>query len=101
MVNISENFPTRQKQNTYVCGLEENMQDIYSCKLLNSDKEELSYDYIFKGSLQQQIKVFKRFQINFEEQDKLIDNSEQENHSHAIPSGEPLFSNQINHQNIL
>ena len=92
MVNISENFPTRQKQITCVCGLEENMQHIYSCKLLNSEKEELSYDYIFNGSLQQQIEVFKRFQINFEEREKLLDKSEQENHSHAIPSGEPLFS---------
>ena len=63
-----------------------------SCKLLNSEKEELSYDYIFNGSLQQQIEVFKRFQINFEEREKLLDKSEQENHSHAIPSGEPLFS---------
>ena len=69
------------------------MQHIYSCELLNSEKEDLSYNCLYKGTLQQQLKVFKRFQYNYEKLEQMkTDKSEKENSSHVILDEEPLFS---------
>ena len=66
MVWINANFPTKNEVDICFCGSTENMQHIYSCELLNSEKEDLSYNCLYKGTLKQQLKVFNRFQNNFE-----------------------------------
>ena len=93
MVRINANFPTKNEEDICLCGSTENMQHIYSCELLNSEKVDLSYNCLYNGTLQQQLKVFKRFQNNYETLEQMkTDKSEKENSSHGIPDEEPLFS---------
>ena len=93
MVRINANFPTKNEVDFCFCGSTENTQHIYSCELLNSEKEDLSYNCLYKGTLQQQLKVFKRFQYNYEKLEQMkTDKSEKENSSHAILDEEPLLS---------
>ena len=66
MVNISANFPSNSKIENCICNDEQNMQHIYSCQLLNSESEQLSYSYLYNGTLEEQVTVYKRFQNNFE-----------------------------------
>ena len=47
MVNISNNFPTKQKL-------------VDKCEKLNKDELIVSYEQIYKGTLTQQIKDIKR-----------------------------------------
>ena len=47
MVNISGNFPVKSKVENCIC------QHVYSCKLLNNKSEELSYNYLFNGNIQE------------------------------------------------
>ena len=45
MVNISANFPSNSKIDNCICNDDQNMQNIYSCQLLNKESEQLSYSY--------------------------------------------------------
>ena len=93
MFRINAKFPRKHWIDICFSGSTENMQHIYSCELLNSEKVDLSYNRLYNGTLQQQLKVFKRFQNNYETLEQMkTDKSEKENSSHAIPDGEPLFS---------
>ena len=93
MVNISGNFPVKSKVENCICQEEaENMQHVYSCKLLNNKSEEFSYNYLFNGNIQQQIKVYKRFKNNLEEREKLKTDLRKNDLDHTIPDGEPLYS---------
>ena len=60
-MNISNNFPTKQKLvDKCGCGELDNMEHIYSCEKLNKDELIVSYEQIYKGTLTQQIKDIKR-----------------------------------------
>ena len=87
MVRINANFHTKNEVDICLCRSTENMQHIYSCELLNSEKVDLSYNCLYNGTLQQQLKVFKRFQNNYETLEQMKTDS-----SHVIPYEEPLFS---------
>ena len=93
MVQISYNFPNNKKIKTCLCGQEEDMEHIYLCEILNKEKEQLiPYKQIFNGNISEQITIFKIFQKNMKEREKLL-NIERQNKEnfHVIPSGDPLY----------
>ena len=57
------------------CGAIESMQHIYSCKLLNENQIEISYDKLHNGNLKSQIKVFRRMKENLEIRNKMKTNN--------------------------
>ena len=67
------------------------MEHIYQCNVLNEEKIQISYNQLFCGNIEEQIKVYKRFQKNFELREKLKTNTK-ENFPHAIAEGEPQSS---------
>ena len=67
MTIIPSNYP--KPNETYIChcGLREDMKHIYICEMNNEEKEpELEYEKIHTGNISEQIKVFRKFEINFE-----------------------------------
>ena len=66
------------------------MEHIYSCKLLNKEEQQLSFKLIFNGNIGEQIKIFKIFQNNMKERERLLNNEKLKN-SHVIPNGDPLY----------
>ena len=58
MVQISYNFPQNKNIDKCVCGEEETMEHIYSCKLLNKEKYQSSFNLIFTGNIGEQITIF-------------------------------------------
>ena len=94
MVQISYNFPQNKSIDKCQCGEEESMEHIYSCKLLNKQEEyQLPYKMIFIGNIGEQIMIFRTFQNNMKEREKLLKNEKQKNeNSHVIPCGDPLYN---------
>ena len=94
MVDIPANFPQKNRsenKETCICGQVEDMAHIYSCTKLNKSEEINCEEFanIYSGNLNKQIKVFKRFQRNFEIREQYLNETEQEtntNETHAIPS---------------
>ena len=68
MVDIPANFGSRAQG---ICGENEIMQHIYSCKHLNNEKEEVNFEKIYTGTLTEQVKILKRFRNNMEIRTKL------------------------------
>ena len=74
------------------------MIHIYSCKQLNKYEEVNSEEYlnIYSGNLRKQIKVFRRFQQNFEIRESYLNTTEKDaniTETHVVPSlCDPLFS---------
>ena len=51
----------------------EDKKHIYYSKILNKNKSETeNYSMIYNGSISQQISVFKRFEENFKQREKLL-----------------------------
>ena len=94
MVQISYNFSQNKNIDSCLCGEEETMKHIYSCKLLNKQEEhQLPYKKIFIGNFGEQITIFRIFQNNMKEREKLLKNEKQKNeNSHVIPCGDPLYN---------
>ena len=61
MSEISNNFG---KHEECICGIVENMNHIYSCKLLNKEEIIISYENIYNGNIFNQRKVLIRFEAN-------------------------------------
>jgi hypothetical protein len=65
MYNLPENFPKGDEKYTCVCGETENITHIYQCEILSKKKEEkISYEKIFNGNINEQIKVYQLFRQN-------------------------------------
>ena len=67
MVQISYNFPQNKNIDECLCGEKETLEHIYSCKLLNKEEHQLSFNLIFTGNIGEQITIFKIFQNNMKE----------------------------------
>ena len=91
MVKISYNFPQNNKIDICFCGNEETMNHIYSCKILNKEEETIPYNKIFTGNIGEQVSVFKRFQNNMDNREKLL-MKKKEGGLHVIPDGDPLYN---------
>ena len=68
MVNISNNFPKSDIKEKCSCGKIEDMQHIYECEQLNTNSmdKSLRYEKIYNGNISDQIKVFRKMEINLE-----------------------------------
>ena len=87
MVQISQNFPQTNKIDICLCGEIETMNHIYSCKSLNTEEEILPYSKIYSGNIGEQITIFKRFQKNMRNREKM-----KTENLHVIPNGDPLYN---------
>jgi hypothetical protein len=68
------------------------MEHIYLCKELNSERIEVSYKQLFNGSINQQIRVYRRFQNNFDKRENMKNENKKEDIPHAIAQSEPQSS---------
>ena len=68
MVNIANNFPKSDIKEKCSCGKIEDMQHIYECEQLNTNSmdKSLRYEKIYNGNISDQIKVFRKMEINLE-----------------------------------
>ena len=69
MVEIPSNYGNSNE--ICICGNMEDMSHIYSCKILNEKKIIISFENIHTGNLYKQIEVFRRFEENLKNRDKL------------------------------
>ena len=68
MINIYGHFSHKQL-NTFCktgCGEYETMEHIYTCIMLNTTNHSISYQHIYNGNIQQQIKIFEVIKSNLE-----------------------------------
>ena len=62
MVNIKSNFKQKNEIQMCICGQIENMEHIWNCEKLSSDKnEKRNYQKIFNGNIKEQIQIFEEF----------------------------------------
>jgi hypothetical protein len=74
MVQIPYNFQKTSEKHRCECNAIEDMAHIYNCEMYcNKQEERISYDSIFNGNLNEQIKVFTIFKQNFDQREKMID----------------------------
>ena len=76
MVEIPSNFG--KSDSICICGTKENMSHIYSCQYLNEKKESQPYGNVHNGKLNEQIEIFRRFENNMKERNKIKMNLEVE-----------------------
>ena len=100
MINIPANFHSKLKEEfRCICGQFEDMKHIYSCKWLNSDEPVTEYEEIFSDDVNKQVKVYRRFEENFEKREELLNENgseqtvkETKKSPHVIHNSDPLFS---------
>ena len=67
MIDIEFNFPKNKISKTLCCcGEIENMNHIYSCKILNQESIKTSFEEIFNDDIRKQKIIYERFKNNFE-----------------------------------
>ena len=71
MIDIPNNFPSRNEKTKCICGETEDMVHIYDCEMLKTSETELTYQNIFTGNMKQQIEVYKTFKQNLEKREIL------------------------------
>ena len=75
MTKIPINFPKNNMKNYCYCGTEETMEHIYSCEILNNEKEnELEYNKIYEGTISEQIRIYRTFERNMKRREMLKNN---------------------------
>jgi hypothetical protein len=92
MSHISDNFPHKQEIEVCFCGERVTMEHIYLCKELNSERNEVSYKQLFNESINQQIRVYKRFQKFFDKRENMNNENKKEYIPRAIAQSEPQSS---------
>ena len=90
MIPIGYNFPNKMSENICICGNIENMVHIYTCKKLSGEKEEKSFENIYKDCVKNMKIVLKRFESNFEKRQQI---KSEENAPHGIPAQVDPLSN--------
>ena len=87
MTRIPANFPKANIEYKCYCGSKEDMKHIYECEILNGGNQpSLEYEKLYKGTISEQIKVFRKFEINLAKREQLL-NEIPHDHSliHCIP----------------
>ena len=73
MLEIPDNFSSGSVQTFCFCVEREVMSHIYYCKILNKETSELiSYDRIYDGRISEQIRIYHKFEENFERREQLL-----------------------------
>ena len=97
MVKIPANYSARDVIHKCIsCNNEENMEHVYTCKLLNSEEPETEYKQIYSNNLDLITKVHRRFVDNMgEREQKLIEIEKEQNYkkdfSTVIHLSDPLY----------
>ena len=92
MTDIPDNFPKSEIKHICFCGEPEDMAHIYNCKILNEGViQNEKYENIFNGNIDQQLKIFKKFEQNLEKREQL-QKSRIEPEPPCDPIKDPLFS---------
>ena len=86
MLNIPANYSANSEVKC-CCGVDENMQHIFSCKQLNTSEQVLEYEKLFSGSLIEQKMIAHIFEGNMKTR-----NENNENSDHATLIEVPPFS---------
>ena len=86
MLNIPANYSANSEVKC-CCGVDEDMQHIFSCKQLNTSEEVLEYEQLFSGSLIEQKMIAHIFEGNMKTR-----NENNENSDHATLIEVPPFS---------
>ena len=95
MIEISENYPGKNLDDMCQCGKQEKMEHIYNCDYLNEgNPPNIEYKNIFNGNLKNQIKVFEKFQENWEKREKLKEKLKKETKENTPcdPDVDPLYN---------
>ena len=93
MLNIPSNLTTREKNHSKcICGEQENMEHIYVCEQFNSEKPAENYEYLFSGNMKQQVQIFRRFEYNLKNREKLAEEKISKTESDHVIVNDPLFS---------
>ena len=72
MVEIDNNFGKMEL--CKMCKTKKDMEHIYNCKYLNVEQNNIKFEQIYKGNLNQQIQIWKKFEENLEKSKKWITN---------------------------
>ena len=91
MVNIPANFSSKAEYKCQ-CGNEENMEHVYSCTILNSEKTDIHYEKIYSENIHQIREVHRRFQKNLKRREKLLNEIEEKLNPHVILPQDRLYS---------
>ena len=103
LLDIPSNFTSRENNTSKCsCQQQEDMLHIYECKYLNSENQEVNYELIYHGNIEEQKSVLRRFEYNLEIRTEYLNmESEKEEHEsdHAIHSSDPLYSELLEYGN--
>ena len=79
MSHIPSNFSS-ENDNTYkcVCGEKENMEHIYNCRYLNTEKAELDYEEVYGENVSEIKQILKRFEHNMNNRENYTNKVEDE-----------------------
>ena len=99
MIFLPANFPLNMKETNMkcACGDKEDMRHVYVCTHWNTEREEIEYDMIYTDNISQIVKVYKRFEKNYQTREKYRSENNEKTESekitlHGIPNRDPLLS---------
>ena len=69
MLDIPDNFDDHSK--ICICESLESMKHLYECKKMNENEAEISFEKIYNGNVNEQLKVSKRMNIVLEKRGKM------------------------------
>ena len=94
MILIQSNFKNNRKAETCACGISENMEHIYNCKILETEKTRIRipFEEIFENDVKKQLEISKQFFKKLEEREKLRSEVNKNiNAPHVIHLCDPLL----------
>ena len=71
MTDIPSNFSRGEKEIKCQCGQKEDMEHVYKCEIYNEEEVNLPYEKIYNGNLNEQIAVFRQFELNLQKRQQL------------------------------
>ena len=69
-----------------------NMEHVYVCEELNSENPVENYEHLFNGNLKQQVHIFRRFEYNLKNREKIAEEKIRKTESDHVIVNDPLFS---------
>ena len=72
MINLFENFPSKKLQMFCLAGCNEleSINHLYKCKIINQTEPNISYQKIYNGTIEEQVKIFQIIKQNLKEREK-------------------------------
>ena len=95
MANIPANYSSSKIEHKCKCGMREDMEHVYTCVMLNSEKTVVKFQEIYSSNTKLISEVNSRFQNNMKNREEMMDQNEVELKlkTHVILSSDPLYSN--------